>query len=135
MAVEERRRKVAALWLQYVPQREIARQCGVSKTQIVKDIEVIRAEFRRDVAEIKEREVTSLDAMENEAIRRYQQDKDREWFSERIRVKTRRAALLGLDAPPRAPTDETGKPVIPSIEQVIIHLAKPAEEGGDPPGS
>lgn len=99
LLIDERRRKVTALWLSHVTQEEIARQIGVSQKTVSVDIKAIREEYKADRTEMIDREAAELDHIERECALRYRQDKAGEWLDRRLKVKDRRAKLLGLDAP------------------------------------
>lgn len=69
--VEERRRTVARLLVKSVPQYEIARICGVSSTQISRDIKHIRKEWKEsrleDTDEYVSQELAKIAVIEEEA--------------------------------------------------------------------
>jgi predicted transcriptional regulator len=97
--IEERRRKVAGLYLSRVKQEDIARQLGVSQPTVSLDIKAILAEYRAERHEQIDREAAELDAMEQQAAAGFTRRKDRQWLETRLKIKDRRAKLLGLDAP------------------------------------
>jgi transcriptional regulator with XRE-family HTH domain len=103
VAIEERRRHVAALTLRGLTQKTIARQLGVTQPLISQDLAALREQWRQqslaDLATIKIREAAKLDAMEEEIALRYSEGRDPHYLHLQIRVMTRRAHLLGLDEP------------------------------------
>lgn len=108
LLIEERRRKVATLWLAHVTQEEIAAQIGVSQKTVSVDISAIKAQYRAERTEIIDRENAELDHMERECALRYQREKAGEWLDRRLKVKERRAKLLGLDAPSKVEASGPG---------------------------
>ena len=101
--IEERRRKVLQLYLRHQTQAEIGRVLGVDQKTISNDIAAIRAGWKEantfDFDAIKQREAAELDEMEAEAAIEFGRKKSSEWFTNRLKVKERRARLLGLDEP------------------------------------
>lgn len=101
--IEDRRRKVAQLYLRRQTQAEIARVLNVSQQTISDDIAELRkqwaAENVENLDQVKVREAAELDEMEAEAAVEFSKRKNWEWFDRRLKVKERRARLLGLDAP------------------------------------
>lgn len=71
VAKEQRRARVAELYVRGYRQSEIARELGVSQPTIHRDIKAVRAEWLtssvRDFNEAKEEELKKLDALEQEA--------------------------------------------------------------------
>jgi hypothetical protein len=110
LAVEDRRREVARLYLARWTQREIARELGVSQTLVCFDIQAIREEYRTERQEMIEREVASLEAVEREVCDRYDEDRNPEWLDKRLKCMERRAKLLGLDAPKKVDATSGGLP-------------------------
>ena len=102
MEIEERRQKVAALWLAHVSQPAIARQLKCGQATVSRDIKAIRLEYKAERTDIIDREAAELDHIERECAVRYQGDKSGEWLDRRLKVKERRARMLGLDAPTRS---------------------------------
>lgn len=113
LAIEERRRKVASLWLAHVTQNEIARQLEVSQPTVSLDIKAIRQQYRAERTEILDREAAELDQMERDAALQFAHTKAREWMSERRAIKERRARMLGLDAPAKVEASGPGGGPIP----------------------
>lgn len=103
MEIDERRRKVAQLYLRRQTQEEIGRVLGVSQDTISLDLKALRekwaAENVENLDQVKVREAAELDEMEAEAAVEFSRRKNWEWFDRRLKVKERRAKLLGLDAP------------------------------------
>lgn len=109
LEMEERRRKVAALYLAHVTQTEIATRLGLSQPTVSRDVEAIRREYRQAREELIDREAAGLDAIERDCVLQYQATKAVEWIRARLETKQRRAKLLGLDAPQKvAPTNPEG---------------------------
>lgn len=112
VAPEERRAQVAELLLARKTQREMARELGVRLATINEDVAAIRAEWRERravaITEHVARELAALDAAERAIWSQVAAGKllavDR-----LVTIQTRRAALLGLDAPTKvAPTTPDG---------------------------
>jgi len=106
--IDERRRKVASLYFAHLTQQEIATQLGVTQQLISLDLKAIRSEYRAERTEILDREAAELDHIERECALRYQRDKAGEWIDRRLKVKERRAKLLGLDAPAKVEASGPG---------------------------
>ena len=110
--IEARRQQVASLTLHKVHQTEIARRLGVAQSTVSRDLKVIEAGWRRaaaaDLDELKARELAELEEMERDLLRRLDAKPGLAFrlISLRLRVKERRARLMGLDAPLRT-RDET----------------------------
>lgn len=104
----EREAKVSALALAHVPQRDIARQLGLSKDQVWRTVRNLRKrwrdESRAEVEELMVQELASLSAVES---RMWTQFTDRTLTPDEktrtglaiLRVKERRAKMLGWDSP------------------------------------
>lgn len=97
--IAERRRVVASLLAKRMPQFEIAKTVGVSTATISRDITAIKAawleEAKQDVEVVIARELAELEDMEDDAA---QAQSDPVWFEKRLKVKERKAKMLGLDA-------------------------------------
>ncbi len=125
MEMEERRRKVLALYLSCVTQPQIAKQIGVDQATVSRDLKACRAELRIERDELIEREAATLDAIERECAVRYQGDKSGEWLDRRIKCMDRRSKLLGLDAPTKQQlSGDDGGPVQVVIREVVAHMAE-----------
>lgn len=102
-AIEDRRRKVAQLYLRRQTQEAIAQSLGVTQATISMDLAELRKQWAAQsvdaLDEVKVREAAELDEMESEAAVEFSKRKNWEWFDRRLKVKERRARLLGLDAP------------------------------------
>jgi transposase-like protein len=126
-AKEERQRKVAALYLRRVSQSEIAKQLGVNQATISRDLQVLyklwRAEAASMIDEHQARELAELDQMEQDAAIQYSQTKRRDWLDTRLKIKERRAKLLGLDINKVQHTGEGGGPVVIRV----VYDDKPTE--------
>lgn len=102
-----RRRKVARLVARKVTQTEIADMLGVGQATVSRDIRVIEAEWRAgaatEISAIRAMELAELREMERDVVTHQSKatsDRDRvRWIAERLRIKARIAALMGLDAP------------------------------------
>jgi hypothetical protein len=130
--MDERRRKVAALYLRHVDQEDIARQLGVDQSTVSRDVAALRSDWRSaagsDTAEHIAVEVAELDLMERDAALEFSKTHDPRWMTVRLSIKDRRAALLGLDAPKRTeltgrnggPIDIAGHPEWVMLRTVIL---------------
>ncbi len=102
--IQERRRKVAILYLQHhMSQEDIARALGIHQSTVSRDLKALEEQWQKEamqtIEKVKARELAELDMMEREAALQYQQTKSLKWFNARLKIKERRARLLGLDAP------------------------------------
>lgn len=99
LEIAERRRVVASLVAKRMPQVQIAKALGVSQPTIASDIKAIKAawleEAKQDVEVVIARELAELEDMEDDAA---QAQSDPVWFEKRLKVKERKAKMLGLDA-------------------------------------
>jgi hypothetical protein len=100
-----RRVQVAELWARRVTQREMARVLNVSEPTISRDIAALTAEWRKEAQafldDVKAHELADLDSMERDVALKYTQTENLRLIDVRLRIKDRRARLLGLDAPTR----------------------------------
>jgi hypothetical protein len=133
--VAARRASVAEMWARRITQRDMARTLNVSEPTISRDIAWLldqwRAEAVRKVDDVKARELADLDAMERDiamALVPHHGNtislRERARLTDtRLRIKERRAKLLGLDAPTRqeiSGPDEA--PLFGDAESVRTHL-------------
>lgn len=150
--VSARRRKVAALHLSRVPQREIAKRLGVSETLISRDLDTIRErwtkEYISDHQKLKLRELAALDQDETRARSRLVNVPDAD-FKNFVKVQEivlkimdRRAKLLGLDAPQKV--EASGQATLrvefvndwqssPAVEVVAHAIPADRNGNGEPP--
>jgi|TARA_R110000744_G_scaffold274877_4_gene387903 hypothetical protein len=88
--------------------REIANKTGIKYGIILRDISIVRKQWKKNsdkhIEKIKHRDLAELDAMERQVATGFLDhiEKDPElalkFFDRRIKVKERRAILLGMDA-------------------------------------
>lgn len=101
--IADRRKKVAALYLNRQTQAAIAQQLGCDRTTVGDDLKAMRTEWneehRADIDSIITREAAELDSIEGQAAQQFAQTKEVEWLALRLKTKERRARLLGLDQP------------------------------------
>ncbi len=105
--IEARRRKVARLYARKVTQAEIAQSLGVDQATVSRDIQAIEAQWRREaqaeVGAIRSQELAELREMERDVVHHLSKatsDRDRaRWVAERLKIKARVAALMGLTRP------------------------------------
>lgn len=105
--IMERRAKVSRYRAQKLSYREIAHALGVGIGTIFRDIKALDAVWLRSAQgerdEHRARELAELQAMERQVATAYgssqSEDAKIRWMAERLRIKARIAALLGLDAP------------------------------------
>ena len=101
--LDDRRRKVAQLYLRRVPMGEIATQVNVHKSTITRDLQHLSrewlAESMTDTKILKARELAELDEMEYDCALQFSAKKHVEWTHARLRIKQRRAKMVGLDDP------------------------------------
>ncbi len=97
--IAERRRVVASMLAKRMPQVQIAKALKVSQWTISNDIKEIKKAWleaaKADIADIAARELAELEDMEDDAA---QAQSDPVWFEKRLKVKERKAKMLGLDA-------------------------------------
>lgn len=95
------------LYLGHVSQNRIAATLGISQPTVSRDILVIKDEWKAQrlvrLDDHRDRELQELDRMEGDAIRAALScdtgsDDHRKWLETRLKIKQRRAKLLGLDA-------------------------------------
>lgn len=118
--LSERDQHISRLLGQYLTQAEIARRLGISQSVVSKTLARIDAYWREsaaaDMDARKRRELRELDDMEREvieagltALEANDLAMQLQAFDRRLKVKERRAKLLGLDAPTKvAPTNPAG---------------------------
>jgi hypothetical protein len=130
--IEERRLKVAELWALRLPQREMARQLGVSLGTVNGDLAFLVKEWKRkrikEVDAILSQELADLDAMERRlAILTHKRGEkitpgDAVRLSDgRLHIKDRRAKQLGLDASVK--TEVTGSEGGP-VKVIVDHVGR-----------
>ena len=104
---DQRRARVASLYLRCLPKSRIADILGIGRMTVDRDVKAREAMWHKEMVDdpvaLKAQELAELREMEREAVRHFN---DREWAALRLRYKERRAKLLGLDAPAKvAPTN------------------------------
>ncbi len=111
--VKNRRKKVAALYLNKVDQADIADKLSISQATVSRDIKALAEEWHNeamlDINTHISRELAELERMELETAAMYQTAKREDkpsskreaisWMETRLKIKDRRAKLLGLDQP------------------------------------
>ncbi|MBV6417361.1 MAG: hypothetical protein CMLOHMNK_02023 [Steroidobacteraceae bacterium] len=102
---EQEREKIAALYDDYWSEEAIALEMGLAKSAVSYHINIIRERIRKSqenhVAQRLARELHDLDGMEYDTIQRAKAQKKRARLEaeHRLKIKARRARLLGLDKP------------------------------------
>lgn len=103
VALADRRRRVARLYLSKITQEEIAAQLGVDQAQISRDLAYLRKEWAAvsitDTNTVRGQELAELRDMERDCAVNFLQSKEVKWLQERRRIKERVAKMIGLDAP------------------------------------
>lgn len=103
--IADRRKKVAALYLRRQPMDAIAQQLDVSRSTVSLDLKALRQQWqeenREDIDAVITRELAELSEMERDVALRFHEMKESEWITARLRIKERRARLMGLDQPAR----------------------------------
>lgn len=135
----ERRRTVASLLAKRATQAEIAQALGVSERTISRDVEAIRAAWLEDTKKDAEifisRELAELEDMDRDAALRQEEGS---WFDRRLRVKERKAKMVGIDKQRYELTGKDGGPIDFSdarsaLLAAIIGITNGgSEESGDP---
>lgn len=129
--VAQRRLQVSQLLADRLTQDEIALHLGVSKATVCRDLKWLASEWKQktlhNIEQIYSQEVISLNELERELVRRYQQDGNYHWLQIQLGVMQRRAALLGLDGLARIKDiDKQGQPVgsLAMFKEVRIHYPR-----------
>lgn len=137
-----RRREVSKLYLQRYNQEEIAERLGISQPTVSRDVKFLTDQWKKDseitIQETIARELADLNYMELEAALNYEASKPGEgdpgrplsrqlekWAIIRLKIKERRARLLGLDQPQKVNLEGGGY----SDSPVIFYLP---DNGRDP---
>jgi len=104
---QERRAKVSELWKQKYKMTQIAEMLGVDVSTISRDIRYLDKQWvetqNLNIGDLRNRELRELDEMEQICILRLEAlisspTKGARWMEERLKIKQRRAQLLGIDA-------------------------------------
>lgn len=110
--IAARRRLVASLLAKRVPQIDIAKTLGVSQATITTDVKAIRREWqeaaRADMEIVVARELAELEDMDSDAAL---MQSEGSWFDRRLRVKERKAKMLGLDTSRLELSGQGGGPI------------------------
>ena len=116
--VAKRRRKALALRLQRWSYPRIASALGISVSTAFDDVDrEIKAIPKEEADRLREAEMHSLDEMESRLWRRFEAG-DTSAADKILRVKERRARMLGLDAPARMEFE--GEPLRVVMEYVKV---------------
>ena len=122
-AMAARRRRVAELYLLRKTQEEIADETGFSQSTVSRDVNFLIQEWRKDAQAdidlIISQELAELNYMDKEAAVNYYDSKNlsvdpssgrkmEKWSLIRLKVKERKAKLLGLDQPTRLNVEGPG---------------------------
>jgi hypothetical protein len=120
IAIQERRKKAASLYLRGELQWSIAHQLGVNQKTISRDLQAIRAEWQQsaliDYDQVKARELAEIDEIDREAWaswKRSQENAENEeagkssksqvgdprFLHVALECSKRRCAILGIEAP------------------------------------
>jgi len=126
-----RRQKVAEMYYRLrLRQQEIADEIGCNQSTISRDIKALDEQWRQRIADevdtVRARELGDLDEMERDCAFQLQMTKSARWMAERLKVKERRARLLGLDAPTR------GSMTNVDLTQLTVEQLERIEKGEDP---
>lgn len=124
---EARRVQVMTLYLARWTQTQIAKKLGVSQPTVNDDIRRARAEYRAERVDLLDRECDDLEAMERDAAMGFARTRDKEWLETRLRIKKRRAELLGMDAPKRGELKLSTDDIDTAIETGLAQLAAGAQ--------
>lgn len=126
-----RRQAVASYYLMRVDQNKIAELLGISQPTVSRDINFLIKEWKEEskavIDDIIARESAELNNMEMEAANNYNKAKGRKpkyeddpgtpsdpqqmerWMNVRLKIKERRAKMLGLDRPQKVELDANMK--------------------------
>jgi len=101
--MEERRRKVASLYLRKIKQETIAEKLEISQATVSRDLTWLRKQWRKaaitDVDARRGQELAELEEMELDCTMQFTATKDPRFLGLRLRIKERIAKMLGLDEP------------------------------------
>lgn len=110
--IAARRRQVAHFLTLRMNQREIADALHVSPQTIMRDVRAVKKywleQSRKDVDVFISRELAELESMDRTAAIKQE---DGGWFDRRLRVKERKARLIGLDRQKLEVTGHDGGPI------------------------
>lgn len=111
--IDERRKKVAALYLRGYNQQTIADQFGVSQATISNDIKALLKTWREkretDVEDAVTRQVEELRLIREKAWGQWRSTNDVRWLDTVMKAQDRESKLLGLDAPKRTDVTTNGE--------------------------
>lgn len=121
---EQRRARVAELYVQHLSQRQIAELLGVSQPTVSRDIKYILNQWRKqyveNIQQVRLRELAELDAIDREMAIQYQKTGEIKYVRERRWPKEMKAKILGLFEPERvALTDPQGNALTPFTQSSI----------------
>lgn len=130
---EDRRRKVARLYLNKITQAEIAEKLGVSQPTICRDLKEIerewRAEYAADFDARRSRELAELQEMEREAAAAFAlKRRDPRYLMARLAIKGRIAKLLGIDAPERKEVEILGDSRVVLLDAILDEAGDESED-------
>jgi len=106
-ARRERRAQIAGLYKKRYKMHEIAEMLGINIATVSRDIKYLESLWIKsqidNIESVKLRELSELDEMERVCIERLEKCtqpwQGARWMEERRKIKERRAAILGFDAP------------------------------------
>lgn len=131
----ERREQVGRMYANKMTEMEIAAALGVSQGTVSQDIKALRLEWKARYADVWEdyrrTEMADLDEMDRQCAGHVARTQDSRWMAERLKVKKRKADMLGLDAPTKlAPTDPSGTAPYEGVpsEELLARLADIAKQ-------
>ena len=104
----ERRATIAAKLLEWKTCEQIHLTTGIRLATVYEDARAIRAEWKALAEEprrLAEQELASLGGLEAYAAQRLADTKSSDWYRVILETKSRRARLLGLDAPAKVTVD------------------------------
>ena len=103
VAQDERRRKVATLYVQRVPKWEIAKEVKCSKQTITRDVKWLidkwNKELVKDPVAERARTLAAMQELEMIAAKKYDDTKQMGWWDRWLIAVQAIATFLGLDAP------------------------------------
>lgn len=130
VAITERRHHVAALYLRRVTQEQIASKLGCSQQTVSADLTALKEQWKQehqqDVEAVILRDLAELDVMEADCALQFAATHEVTWIAARLKIKERRAKLLGSDKPVRQEhTGPEGGPI--PISEIVIEIPRPVE--------
>ena len=121
----QRRAIVSTLLLQWKSCEEIHRETGIRLPTVYDDARLLRqqwADLAQEPRRLAEQELASLGGLEAYAAQRLADTKSSDWYRVILETKSRRARLLGLDAPAKVTVD-----IAATVRTIALELGADAD--------